>query len=1053
MAYGKVAEYTIKEVVDLIVDEKKKKVAADTIDDFYSAVAEKNVKKQSESLKKLTDTFAEAAQQIGKSIDVSSILNIKDMSASLDALEKAVRSAFADGIKAGINDGIRSGANDAKKTKSHSDNISDSSGEADALRSKIDAANSENKTLQQQLEASKKAEQIERQNAIDARKEFNEQLRSEQEKSSRLQAENDQLRQGSGSGSGGDAAKGPWALEDTLNGVIKNLLTSIRDSLQNGAPVSQGGTQNNNPPQQGVGGRKTNTKEQTTRKLLSLYKQLGEMETRRDVTALTQSEKDVAKDRADYIRLQIKETKNLIKVTSKLKKQLNHEYQAGKIKELKKPLQDVRKQYEIIGKLQARRQSAKTPETSRRIGNTINAKEQYIDSENKRLGLTPDQIKANEALRDAARERAIKEQQNQSTKKQEIKEAQTLIDLYEELGAVQKRLEVAVKPAERYSVEQYADEILAKIDVQERRTLIDTELEGRINDAYKKGQDNEAENILKDLQKQYKEIGNLRAKINYTSDGNLKQQYQSELDAKLELVDVETKRLKLTQNQIDANEKVASSAYYEEEKRQLEAIAKLKDRNAQKDQKEVLRREREVFRSKALSNYADSARKSGDNALMSLLQIDGVDVDALDDVDKLKNAIKSLRDLQNDPNIIRGIINDEDAKKIQAATKEVMKYTVAVQGLIDNYEKYHGENSQSLNTIYDPNQDAERQLENAVRLYTDGRIRVLEYKNETQELIYEVNTGANEWTRYNAGISSTSGELRTVQKETRKTESFMQAFSRKMKDVATYFSGSSIIYTFFNEIKKGIQYVRDVESALTELKKVTDETDESYERFLVTASKTADRVGGTIQEIVSSTADWSRLGFNLKEATALAESTAVLLNVSEFDSVDKATEALTSTIQAFGYVAEDSMGVVDVLNQIGNNFAISSDGIATALQDSASSLVAANNSYQEAVALIAAANRVAQDPSSVGGALRTISLRLRGTSVKELEEAGVDSDGAIESVSKLRKEIKALSGVDILTDTGAYKSTYEILLEISKVFSDINDMDQAECCLYVQKCA
>ena len=41
-----------------------------------------------------------------------------------------------------------------------------------------------------------------------------------------------------------------------------------------------------------------------------------------------------------------------------------------------------------------------------------------------------------------------------------------------------------------------------------------------------------------------------------------------------------------------------------------------------------------------------------------------------------------------------------------------------------------------------------------------------------------------------------------------------------------------------------------------------------------------------------------------------------------------------------------------------NNFAISSDGIATALQDSASALMAANNSYEEAVALIAAANRV-----------------------------------------------------------------------------------------------
>lgn len=126
-----------------------------------------------------------------------------------------------------------------------------------------------------------------------------------------------------------------------------------------------------------------------------------------------------------------------------------------------------------------------------------------------------------------------------------------------------------------------------------------------------------------------------------------------------------------------------------------------------------------------------------------------------------------------------------------------------------------------------------------------------------------------------------------------------------------------------------------------------------------------------------------------------------------------------------------------------NNYAISSDGIATALQDSASSLMAANNSYQEAVALIASANKVVQDPSSVGSALRTISLRLRGTSAKELSDAGEEVDGAATSKSKLRSKIRGLSGVDVLTATGEYKSTYQILLEISKVWKEMSDIDQA----------
>ena len=122
---------------------------------------------------------------------------------------------------------------------------------------------------------------------------------------------------------------------------------------------------------------------------------------------------------------------------------------------------------------------------------------------------------------------------------------------------------------------------------------------------------------------------------------------------------------------------------------------------------------------------------------------------------------------------------------------------------------------------------------------------------------------------------------------------------------------------------------------------------------------------------------------------------------------------------------------------------MSSDGIATALQDSASALMEGGNNLEQATALVAAANRVVQDPSSVGGALRTIALRLRGTSVEVLEELGEETEGVVESTSKLQKQIKALTGVDILDDVGAYKDTYTILKEIAEVWDDLESLDQA----------
>jgi hypothetical protein len=122
---------------------------------------------------------------------------------------------------------------------------------------------------------------------------------------------------------------------------------------------------------------------------------------------------------------------------------------------------------------------------------------------------------------------------------------------------------------------------------------------------------------------------------------------------------------------------------------------------------------------------------------------------------------------------------------------------------------------------------------------------------------------------------------------------------------------------------------------------------------------------------------------------------------------------------------------------------VSSDGIATALQDSASALMEGGNNLEQATALVAAANKVVQDPNSVGSALRTISLRLRGTSVEILEEMGEETDGVAESASKLQEKLKALTGVDIVDMNGAYKDTYTILKEIGSVWKELDPMDQA----------
>ncbi|MGF6375122.1 TP901 family phage tail tape measure protein [Clostridiales Family XIII bacterium PM5-7] len=239
--------------------------------------------------------------------------------------------------------------------------------------------------------------------------------------------------------------------------------------------------------------------------------------------------------------------------------------------------------------------------------------------------------------------------------------------------------------------------------------------------------------------------------------------------------------------------------------------------------------------------------------------------------------------------------------------------------------------------------------------------------------------------------------------------------------------------------------VVDVDTAMTELRKVTNATSQEYNAFLDGAGDRAQKLGATLKDVVSSSADFARLGYNIPQASALSDTALVYLNVGdEVESIDDATKSIISTMQGFGIEAENSMSIVDKFNQVGNEFATTSGGIGEGMLRSAAALHAANNSLDESIALFTAGQEVVQNAESMGTVLKTTSMRIRGAKT-DLEEAGEDTDGMATSVSKLRDELVALTGgFDIMKNGGQeFKSTYEILKGISDSWEKMTDVSQA----------
>lgn len=269
--------------------------------------------------------------------------------------------------------------------------------------------------------------------------------------------------------------------------------------------------------------------------------------------------------------------------------------------------------------------------------------------------------------------------------------------------------------------------------------------------------------------------------------------------------------------------------------------------------------------------------------------------------------------------------------------------------------------------------------------------------------------------------------------------------------IAAQMAGMVGVYDVINLGKEGLSVVRELNTALTEMRKVSDESLQSLKNYQNTTFDTADAVGTTAKQIQTSTADYMRLGESLDKAAESAKTANVLLNVSEFDNIEDATKSLVAMGQA--YKDLDKMTIVDKLNEVGNNYAISTDELATALQKSSATLSLMGNTIDEAASLVTTANATIQDADSVSAGLRTISLRLVGTeeAEEELSAMNEEVDAFVKATNSKKQQIikdytavasNNYQGFDILDSNGNYKNTYQILLGIAKVYKEIQEQDK-----------
>ena len=248
-----------------------------------------------------------------------------------------------------------------------------------------------------------------------------------------------------------------------------------------------------------------------------------------------------------------------------------------------------------------------------------------------------------------------------------------------------------------------------------------------------------------------------------------------------------------------------------------------------------------------------------------------------------------------------------------------------------------------------------------IKSSTDGaNVSFVGFDATTNTLTYTLTNADKTVTTMTAHMYGLNGAVVTQQGQTEKLVTGWQEFGSAVggvgKQLIQYLGRTFSVWGIVSQLKQGFSAVKEIDAALTELKKVTDETEGSYQKFLATASQTAGKIGSTVSDFTTATSNFARLGYTMEESAKMAETAIVYKNVADgLDTVEESTESIISTMKAFGIESNDTMGIIDRFNEVGNNFSITSAGIGEALQRSASALYEAGNTIDESIGLVTAA--------------------------------------------------------------------------------------------------
>lgn len=296
-------------------------------------------------------------------------------------------------------------------------------------------------------------------------------------------------------------------------------------------------------------------------------------------------------------------------------------------------------------------------------------------------------------------------------------------------------------------------------------------------------------------------------------------------------------------------------------------------------------------------------------------------------------------------------------------------------------------------------------------------------------------------------LSQLKTEMTTLKREAQAAGLTVKSFGDEVRDLAKRFVGFFTLDRLVDYAVDGIrdmyQQVLEIDTAMTDLLKVTDETSQRYQEFMKNASGTAKELGRSMSGYITQTAEWAKTGYSMDESEQLAKISSIYANVGDVDDSTAVSDMVTA-MKAYRIEASEAIRIVDTLNKLGNEFAVTAKGLGAGMANSASAMALSNTTFEQTMALLTGISEITQSPDEAGSFLKVASMRLRGMK-GELEALGEEVDSSVDSISKVQTQILNLTHgkVNIFDGAGEFRNYYEIMKDISDVYDELTSTEQS----------